>query len=162
MDEIGLFPLGLVLLPTEQVPLHIFEPRYRELIAECLDQEEPFGLVFAAATLGYGTGTLLAARLVGRIGIDRTIIVGGGALAGGGLAMLAVVLAGAISPLALAAARPAWADPRPAARAARAVMAPVLAASSRERRGISIASTRAGMSARSPTRIVQSANAPAP
>jgi len=47
MDEIGLFPLGLVLLPTEQVPLHIFEPRYRELIGECLDQEEPFGLVFA-------------------------------------------------------------------------------------------------------------------
>jgi ATP-dependent Lon protease len=47
MEEIGLFPLGLVLLPTEQVPLHIFEPRYRELIAECLDQDEPFGLVFA-------------------------------------------------------------------------------------------------------------------
>ena len=47
MDEIGLFPLGLVLLPTEQVPLHIFEPRYRELIAECLDGGEPFGLVFA-------------------------------------------------------------------------------------------------------------------
>ena len=47
MEEIGLFPLGLVLLPTEQVPLHIFEPRYRELITECLDQEEPFGLVFA-------------------------------------------------------------------------------------------------------------------
>ena len=47
MDEIGLFPLGLVLLPSEQVPLHIFEPRYRELIAECLDAERPFGLVFA-------------------------------------------------------------------------------------------------------------------
>ncbi len=47
MDEIGLFPLGLVLLPTEQVPLHIFEPRYRELIGECLDAEEPFGLVYA-------------------------------------------------------------------------------------------------------------------
>src|SRR5262245_47122056 len=45
--EIGLFPLGLVLLPTEQVPLHIFEPRYRELIAECLDNERPFGLVYA-------------------------------------------------------------------------------------------------------------------
>jgi ATP-dependent Lon protease len=45
--EIGLFPLGLVLLPTEQVPLHIFEPRYRELIAECLDAEQPFGLVYA-------------------------------------------------------------------------------------------------------------------
>jgi ATP-dependent Lon protease len=47
MEEIGLFPLGLVLLPTEQVPLHIFEPRYRELIAECLETSEPFGLVFA-------------------------------------------------------------------------------------------------------------------
>jgi ATP-dependent Lon protease len=47
MEEIGLFPLGLVLLPSEQVPLHIFEPRYRELIAECLDADEPFGLVFA-------------------------------------------------------------------------------------------------------------------
>jgi ATP-dependent Lon protease len=45
--EIGLFPLGLVLLPTEQVPLHIFEPRYRELIAECLEAEQPFGLVYA-------------------------------------------------------------------------------------------------------------------
>ena len=47
MDEIGLFPLGLVLLPTEQVPLHIFEPRYRELIVECLENEQPFGLVYA-------------------------------------------------------------------------------------------------------------------
>ena len=47
MEEIGLFPLGLVLLPTEQVPLHIFEPRYRELIGECLEAEEPFGLVYA-------------------------------------------------------------------------------------------------------------------
>lgn len=45
--EVGLFPLGLVLLPTEQIPLHIFEPRYRELIGECLDNEEPFGLVYA-------------------------------------------------------------------------------------------------------------------
>src|SRR4029079_17508557 len=45
--EIGLFPLGIVLLPTEQVPLHIFEPRYRELIAECLETEQPFGLVYA-------------------------------------------------------------------------------------------------------------------
>ncbi len=47
MDEIGLFPLGIVLLPTEQVPLHIFEPRYRELIGECLAEEREFGLLFA-------------------------------------------------------------------------------------------------------------------
>jgi Lon protease-like protein len=47
MEEIGLFPLGIVLLPTERVPLHIFEPRYRELIGECLDADGEFGLLYA-------------------------------------------------------------------------------------------------------------------
>jgi ATP-dependent Lon protease len=45
MIEIGLFPLELVLLPTERVPLHIFEPRYKELIGECLRSGREFGLV---------------------------------------------------------------------------------------------------------------------
>ena len=45
--ELGLFPLGIVLLPTERVPLHIFEPRYRELIGECIELDSEFGLVFA-------------------------------------------------------------------------------------------------------------------
>ena len=35
-QEFPLFPLGLVALPHEQVPLHIFEERYRTMIAECL------------------------------------------------------------------------------------------------------------------------------
>jgi len=47
MAELGLFPLGIVLLPTEQIPLHIFEDRYQELIAECLADEREFGLIFA-------------------------------------------------------------------------------------------------------------------
>jgi len=47
MAEIGLFPLGIVLLPTERVPLHIFEPRYQELVGECLETDEEFGLVYA-------------------------------------------------------------------------------------------------------------------
>ena len=47
MDEIGLFPLGMVLLPSERVPLHVFEPRYRELIGECLEDDLEFGLVLA-------------------------------------------------------------------------------------------------------------------
>ena len=55
------------------------------------------------ATLGYGAGTLIAARLVGRIGIDRTIVCGGFALAAGGLAMVAAVVIGLQSPIALAA-----------------------------------------------------------
>jgi Lon protease-like protein len=45
VSEIGLFPLELVLLPTERVPLHIFEPRYKELIGECLRNGREFGLV---------------------------------------------------------------------------------------------------------------------
>jgi Lon protease-like protein len=47
VTELGLFPLGIVLLPTERVPLHIFEPRYKELIGECLDGDDEFGLVLA-------------------------------------------------------------------------------------------------------------------
>ena len=47
MPEIGLFPLPVVLLPTEQAPLHIFEERYKELIEECLAEDKPFGLVYA-------------------------------------------------------------------------------------------------------------------
>jgi len=47
MDELGLFPLGIVLLPTEQLPLHIFEERYKELVDECLEQDGEFGLVYA-------------------------------------------------------------------------------------------------------------------
>jgi Lon protease-like protein len=47
MDELGLFPLGVVLLPTERLPLHIFEERYKELIGECLERDGEFGLVYA-------------------------------------------------------------------------------------------------------------------
>lgn len=47
MPELGLFPLPIVLVPTERIPLHIFEPRYRELIRECIDTETEFGLVLA-------------------------------------------------------------------------------------------------------------------
>src|SRR5437016_13240165 len=40
-----LFPLDVVLLPGVPRPLHIFEPRYREMISECLAQDKPFGVV---------------------------------------------------------------------------------------------------------------------
>lgn len=57
MDEIGLFPLGIVLLPSEVVPLHIFEDRYKELIGECLELERDFGLVYADENGVRETGT---------------------------------------------------------------------------------------------------------
>lgn len=43
-----LFPLGIVALPTENVPLHIFEDRYRTMIEECLEDEREFGIVWMA------------------------------------------------------------------------------------------------------------------
>ena len=39
VESFPLFPLGLVLLPSELVPLHIFEERYKLMIGECLDGE---------------------------------------------------------------------------------------------------------------------------
>jgi len=42
-----LFPLDLVLFPGASLPLHIFEPRYREMISECLDRRKSFGIVRA-------------------------------------------------------------------------------------------------------------------
>ena len=51
-----LFPLDLVLLPGVPLPLHIFEPRYKEMIKECLDQNRAFGIIRskgeALATIG--------------------------------------------------------------------------------------------------------------
>jgi len=46
IDSLPLFPLGLVLLPHEKVPLHIFEDRYRVMIGECLEQEREFGIIW--------------------------------------------------------------------------------------------------------------------
>src|SRR5512140_23932 len=40
-------PRDLVLYRGSYVPLHIFEPRYKEMIAECLEQKKPFGIARA-------------------------------------------------------------------------------------------------------------------
>jgi Lon protease-like protein len=47
-QDFPLFPLGIVALPSEAVPLHIFEPRYRTMVAECLESGSEFGIVWAA------------------------------------------------------------------------------------------------------------------
>ena len=45
MPLLPLFPLDLVLFPGAPLPLHIFEPRYKEMIAECLEKKLAFGMV---------------------------------------------------------------------------------------------------------------------
>jgi Lon protease-like protein len=47
MIEIPLFPLNLVLFPGMVQPLHIFEPRYREMTSHCLDSNTFFGITLA-------------------------------------------------------------------------------------------------------------------
>jgi Lon protease-like protein len=46
--EFPLFPLGLVALPSELVPLHIFEQRYKTMMNECLRDESEFGILWLA------------------------------------------------------------------------------------------------------------------
>ncbi len=48
MQEFPLFPLGLVALPGELVPLHIFEERYKTMMSSCLESEREFGIVWLA------------------------------------------------------------------------------------------------------------------
>lgn len=46
VERFPLFPLGLVLLPGEVVPLHIFEERYKLMVGRCLDEDEEFGILW--------------------------------------------------------------------------------------------------------------------
>ncbi len=48
LRDFPLFPLGLVALPSELVPLHIFEERYKTMMARCLEEESEFGIVWLA------------------------------------------------------------------------------------------------------------------
>ena len=47
MALLPLFPLDVVLLPGTPLPLHIFEPRYKEMIGECRANNAPFGVIRA-------------------------------------------------------------------------------------------------------------------
>jgi len=46
IERFPLFPLGLVLLPAEVVPLHIFEQRYKTMVEECLESDSEFGILW--------------------------------------------------------------------------------------------------------------------
>ena len=48
LRELPIFPLPIVLFPGATQPLHIFEPRYRNLLADCLDGDRRFGIAYAA------------------------------------------------------------------------------------------------------------------
>jgi ATP-dependent Lon protease len=54
--RLPLFPLNVVLLPGADLPLHIFEPRYRQMVRECLENQAPFGMLLALPGGIAGTG----------------------------------------------------------------------------------------------------------
>lgn len=55
-DRIPLFPLNVVLLPGAILPVHIFEPRYRRMVRDCLQSKCEFGVLLAIPTGVAGTG----------------------------------------------------------------------------------------------------------
>ena len=63
--RIPIFPLDVVLFPAMALPLHIFEPRYKIMIARCLSEALEFGLVFAEGKSVAGTGC--TAEIVSKI-----------------------------------------------------------------------------------------------
>ena len=54
---IALFPLNVILLPGERMRLHIFEPRYKQLINECVDMDKNLGIPFVRLSKLTGTGS---------------------------------------------------------------------------------------------------------
>src|SRR2546423_15539038 len=62
-DLLPLFPWDLVLFPETPLPLHIFEPRYREMIGECLREKREFGVIRALAQEGDDESARLQHRL---------------------------------------------------------------------------------------------------
>ena len=76
IERFPLFPLGLVLLPSEMLPLHIFEERYKLMIGECLEEQSPFGIVWLSEDGLKETGcTAEIARLIDRMDDGRMNIV---------------------------------------------------------------------------------------
>lgn len=67
--DLPLFPLHLVLFPGRPLPLHLFEPRYRQLLRDCLDGDGRFGVV--AIRSGREVGTDWRTDSVGQGGDDE-------------------------------------------------------------------------------------------
>lgn len=66
MEKIGLFPLNIVVFPDSSVPLHIFEPRYKELINTALDKHKDFGINLVDSARLYQTGCTVEVSEISR------------------------------------------------------------------------------------------------
>ena len=57
-STMAMFPLGMVLLPTMVVPIHVFEPRYRQMTRDCMDGAREFGVVLIERGSEVGGGDI--------------------------------------------------------------------------------------------------------
>ncbi|HEY8661916.1 MAG TPA: LON peptidase substrate-binding domain-containing protein [Hanamia sp.] len=64
---IPIFPLSIVVYPHEDLNLHIFEPKYKQLIKECFDQKKPFGLPVVINDKMNELGTLLEITEISKV-----------------------------------------------------------------------------------------------
>ncbi len=64
---IPIFPLGIIVYPGEQLNLHIFEPRYKQLISESMEAKKPFGIPAVLADKINEMGTLVQVKEISKI-----------------------------------------------------------------------------------------------
>src|SRR5438874_11477929 len=69
--DLPIFPLPIVLFPGTPQPLHIFEPRYRRLISDCLAGDRRFGIAYVGAEPAAGAAGAPPPGGVGRVGAIR-------------------------------------------------------------------------------------------
>jgi Lon protease-like protein len=78
--ELPLFPLNVVLFPGTVLPLHIFEPRYRQMIVDCRREDKPFGIVLVKPEseflqeIPYEVGTMIEMREVHQLPDGRYVL----------------------------------------------------------------------------------------
>jgi Lon protease-like protein len=70
--ELPIFPLPIVLFPGASQPLHIFEPRYRQLLQDCLAADRRFGISYVAADRAAGADAAPSLGDVGCVAVIRT------------------------------------------------------------------------------------------
>lgn len=74
-SRLPLFPLNLVLFPGEPLPLHIFEPRYREMLADCLAGDQRFGITASVPPIVGALGSVARIRAAQPLPDGRSNIV---------------------------------------------------------------------------------------
>ncbi|MBI3913633.1 MAG: LON peptidase substrate-binding domain-containing protein [Chloroflexi bacterium] len=81
-NDLPLFPLHTVLFPFQRLPLHIFEPRYREMMARCIEEEIGFGVLLirdglevGAPAIPFQVGTLAQIEEVSHLPDGRLNII---------------------------------------------------------------------------------------